>query len=431
MQHGASILNATIVSPSNDAILVSDYASDGNTSFGQSQFSLGNGCFQKICFHEVRLRYVREPCEGEFPRAIQLTLTIMPIVRLSGTVIGSKDPGRSTRAKLLFLLYNAGWDIYNSNGDQQITLSNIEKKIKESDAFVFTPGASLEDMFKAISVFVGYQTLDRYLQGKPTVILNSDGSWDPLFDLLTRLRELGTVKQDFREFLLSASKPSKVIKRLGLAMQGQFPDPNREIACVTEIPKADTPSPESLIGSVCVFCSATLEDPSYIADGEELGRRLAESHFGCVSGAGKSGIMGAVVRGSVQAGGWTAGSNVPHIIELEGLPDGLSCFWLRQDIYTRMEVMIENSTSFVIFPGGAGTVQELFALMIFKHQGSELMNGKKVVIFNRPDEDGVGFWDALLPLMESVCEPGDYDVATSLDEVMGILQEHAGEAQPV
>lgn len=377
------------------------------------------------------MRYDERRSEGEVSRTFQSLSLQMPIVRLSGTVIGSDDPGRSVRAKLLFMLYNAGWDIYNLNGDQQITLSNIEKKISESDAFVFTPGASLEDMFKAISIFVGYQTLDKNLQGKPTVILNNDESWDSLFNLLGRMKELGTVKQDFRDFLLSASKPAKVIKRLQLAMQGAFPDPGRDIACNTEIPTADTPPPSDLVGRVCVFCSATLEDPAYISDGEELGRRLAENKFGCVSGAGKSGIMGAVVRGSVGAGGWTAGSNVPHIIELEGLPDGLSRFWLRHDIYTRMEVMIENSTSFVICPGGAGTVQELFALMIFKHQGNELMKGKKVVIFNRPDENGLGFWDALLPLMESKCGPEDYEVATSLDEVMGLLKETAGEVQPV
>jgi hypothetical protein len=45
-----------------------------------------------------------------------------------------------------------------------------------------------------------------------------------------------------------------------------------------------------------------------------------------------------------------------------------------------------------------------------------------VVIFNRPDENGNGFWDKLIPLMESMCKPDDYQVATSLDEVMGILQ---------
>lgn len=351
----------------------------------------------------------------------------MPFVRLSGTVLEAEDEGRSTRAKLLFLLYNAGWDIFNSNGSQKITLANIEEKIVESDAFVFTPAASLEDMFHATSVFVGYQTLDEHLLGKPTVILNDDFSWDPLFQLFGKLREQGTVKQDYRDFLLSASTPEKVIKRLQSAAKQGLPGAGREVASQSEMPKADTPAPEDLRGNVCVFCSASLEDPSYIADGEELGRRLAEGSFGCVSGAGRTGIMGAVVRGSVGAGGWTAGSNVPHIIELEGLPEGLSCFWLRDDIYTRMEVMIENSDAFVIFPGGAGTVQELFALMLFKQKGSELMLGKKVVIFNRPDENGQGFWDSLLPLMKTLCDPEHYEVSTSLDEVMNVLNGSLGQ----
>ena len=350
----------------------------------------------------------------------------MPFVRLSGTVLGSEDAGRSTRAKLLFLLYNAGWDIYNSNGDQQITLANIEKKIIESDAFVFTPGATLEDMFKALSIFVGYQTLDKHLAGKPTVILNSDFSWDPVFQVIARLRELGTVKQDYRDYLLSASTPEKVIKRLHLATKKGLPEVDRAPIGETIITDDGIPPPDDLRGSVCVFCSATLEDPAYISDGEELGRRLAANNFGCISGAGKSGIMGAVVRGSVEAGGWTAGSNVPHIIALEGLPDGLSRFWLRDDIYTRMEVMIENSNAFIIFPGGAGTVQELFALMIFKQQGHDLMAGKPVIIFNRPDKSGVGFWDTLIPLMESMCGPEDYLVATSLDEIDTILDEKVG-----
>ena len=111
----------------------------------------------------------------------------MPKVRLAGTVRGEKDPNREVRARLLYSLFSKGWDIYNSNGDQRISLSNIEKKIIESDAFVFTPGATLEDLFKAVSVFVGYQTLDVNLSGKATVLLNSDGSWNRLFALLTHL----------------------------------------------------------------------------------------------------------------------------------------------------------------------------------------------------------------------------------------------------
>ena len=342
----------------------------------------------------------------------------MPKVRLSGTVHGTDDPGRAVRAKLLYLLFNAGWDIYNSNGDQRITLSNIEKKIIESEAFVFTPGATLEDMFKAISIFVGYQTIDRNLAGKPTVILNSDLSWDPFFAVLDHLNKMGTIKQDHRDFLLTADGPETVLETLEMVRLKGLPDAGREKIGESKSTSFEEPVPDDYIGNVCVFCSATLEEPSYLADGRSLGRQLAENNIGCVSGAGRSGIMGAVVEGSVGAGGWTAGSNVPHIIELEGLPDGLSSFWLRPDIYTRMEVMIENSDAFVIFPGGAGTVQELLALMIFKHQKNPLMAGKPVVLFNRLNPQGVRFWAPLIELLNGLCRPGDFVVAENLDEIL-------------
>jgi uncharacterized protein (TIGR00730 family) len=342
----------------------------------------------------------------------------MPKIRLSGTVLGADDPSRTSRARLLYLLFAAGWDIYNSNGDQRITLSNIEKKIVESDAFVFTPGATLEDMFKAISIFVGYQTLDRNLAGKPTIILNEDASWNPFFAVLAHLQRMGTVKQDYRDFLLTAESPEAVLEMLDRAKAQGAPDAGRHKIGESCVEIRDVPVPDDYVGNACVFCSASLEDPHYLADGEALGRMLAESRIGCVSGAGRSGIMGAVVKGSVDAGGWAAGSNVPHIIELEGLPDGLSSFWLRPDIYTRMEVMIENSDAFVIFPGGAGTVQELLALMIFKHQKHSSMEGKPVVIFNRRDHLGVPFWDPLIDLLSDLCQPGDFVVANELEDIL-------------
>lgn len=346
----------------------------------------------------------------------------MPKIRLSGTVLGADDPNRVARARLLYLLFAKGWDIYNSNGDQRITLSNIEKKIVESDAFVFTPGATLEDMFKAISIFVGFQTLDRNLTGKPTIILNEDASWNPFFAVLAHLRKLGTVRQDYTNFLLTVDSPEGVLDALERVKSQGFPDAGRHKIEEAEPVIANTPIPDDYVGSACVFCSATLEDPHYLADGELIGRVLAENKIGCVSGAGRSGIMGAVVKGSVQAGGWTGGSNVPHIIQLEGLPDGLSSFWLRPDIYTRMEVMIENSNAFIIFPGGAGTVQELLALMIFKHQKNPLMEGKPVVIYNRRNHIGLQFWDPLIDLLSDMCVPGDFVVARELDDILPAIK---------
>lgn len=342
----------------------------------------------------------------------------MPKIRLSGTVLGADDPNRAARAKLLYLLFAKGWDIYNSNGDQRITLSNIEKKIVESDAFVFTPGATLEDMFKAISIFVGFQTLDKNLAGKPTVILNEDRSWDAFFKLLAHLRRVGTVKQDYAEFLLMADSAEDVLAALDQVKSRGVPDPGRHKSQSASAPVTETPVPADYVGNVCVFCSASIEEPNYLTEGEELGRLLAENRIGCVSGAGRSGIMGAVVKGSVEAGGWAAGSNVPHIIELEGLPEGLSAFWPRPDIYTRMEVMIENSDAFVIMPGGAGTVQEMLALMIFKHQRNPLMEGKPVVVFNRHCGGGGQFWDPLIDLLSDLCDPGDFIVAREMEDIL-------------
>ncbi len=347
----------------------------------------------------------------------------MPKVRLAGTVRGEKDPNREVRARLLYSLFSKGWDIYNSNGDQRISLSNIERKIIESDAFVFTPGATLEDMFKAVSIFVGYQTLDLNLTGKPTILLNSDGSWDRLLALLKHLRGLGTVKQNYEDYLLLAESPESVIKQLETARRDGVPLVGREGGCTQSMDSFETPLPADHEGNVCVFCSASIEDPAYLTDGYEFGKQLAENHLGCVSGAGNSGIMGEVVRGSVDAGGWTGGSNVPHIIELEGLPVGLSSFWLKPDIYTRMEVMIQKSDAFVIFPGGSGTVQEMLALMIFKHQAHRSMVGKPVIIFNRKDANGQSFWTPLIELLGIWCYDGEFVVVDEFIDLIATVKQ--------
>jgi uncharacterized protein (TIGR00730 family) len=350
----------------------------------------------------------------------------MPKVRLAGTVRGEMDPNRETRARLLYELFSRGWDIYNSNGDQQISLSNIERKIIEADAFVFTPGATLEDLFKAVSIFVGYQTLDRNLENKPTVLLDSDGSWTPLYGLLQHLNAMGTVRQDPRQYLLPADNVRHVFELLQNARKEGTPDPGRVLDGDVAGPSFETPLPEGHQGNVCVFCSASIEKREYLQEGYDLGRELALNSFGCVSGAGKAGIMGEVVRGSVEAGGWTGGSNVPHIIELEGLPDGLSSFWLKPDIYTRMGIMIERSDAFVIFPGGAGTVQEMLALMIFKHQGKRGMEGKPVIVYDKLDESGIRFWTPLIDLLGNWCGEGEFAVVGELSAIVPKIREMMG-----
>ncbi|MFK7849623.1 MAG: LOG family protein [Akkermansiaceae bacterium] len=343
-------------------------------------------------------------------------------VRLAGMIRGENDPSRQSRAQLLQLLFSQGWDILNSNGDQRISLSNIEEKIIKADAFVFTPEPSLEDLFKAVSIFVGYQTIDENLSDKPTVLLNDDGSWDAFYKLLHHLVSMGTISQNPDEYLFQAKEEESVIDLLNQADAKGLPDVGREHSGDDPVESFETPLPGNHQGNICVFCSATIKKEDYLQDGYDFGKLIAENHFGCVSGAGKSGIMGTVVKGAVEAGGWTGGSNVPHIIEIEGLPEGLSSFWLKPDIYTRMEIMIERSDAFVIFPGGAGTVQEMLALMIFKHARDKGLPDKPVIVFDRMDSSGQRFWTPLIDLLEDWCDDGEFTVVNELEEILPTIK---------
>ena len=89
-----------------------------------------------------------------------------------------------------------------------------------------------------------------------------------------------------------------------------------------------------------------------------------------------------------------------------------------------MEVMIERSDAFIIFPGGAGTVQELLALLIFKQSGNPLMAGKPIVLFNRIDKKlQVPFWGKLVTLLNNLANKELFTVVTDLEEIIPTLDQ--------
>lgn len=348
-------------------------------------------------------------------------------VRLSGSVAGTEDINRHIRAQMLYTLFASGWDIHNTNGTRNVSLQNIENEIIKADAFLFMPGASLQDIFQAISVFVGYQTLDKHLHNKPTVILNTDHSWDGFFSLLNDLQELGTIKQNYRDFILETNVPNIALNTIHNGHDvTTIVNTENTFTLKKAVDGLESTRPDNLQLNVCVFCSASIEAQGYLDEGYRLGKLLAENNMGCVSGAGKSGVMGAVVKGCIEANGWAAGSNIPHIINIEGLPEGLSEFWLREDIYTRMEVMIENSNAFVIFPGGSGTVQELLALLLLQQENHPLMQNKTIILYNkRVDQKDRGFWDNLIELLPGLTTPEAYHIVDSITDVLTLLKRHS------
>ena len=111
--------------------------------------------------------------------------------------------------------------------------------------------------------------------------------------------------------------------------------------------------------AVTVFGSARAAegDPVY-EQARELGRLLAEAGLTVITGGGP-GIMAAANRGAFEAGGFSVGCNIelPHEQWLNPWVDlGVEFRYF----FVRKTMFVKYAEGFVIFPGGFGTLDELF-----------------------------------------------------------------------
>src|SRR5689334_23394054 len=111
--------------------------------------------------------------------------------------------------------------------------------------------------------------------------------------------------------------------------------------------------------AITVFGSARIHgDSQEYAQAREVGRLLAEAGFAVVTGGGP-GVMEAANRGAREGGGLSVGFNIqlPHEQRSNPYLDiGLTF----NHFYARKTMFVKAAEGFVIFPGGFGTLDELF-----------------------------------------------------------------------
>ncbi|MFL5924428.1 MAG: TIGR00730 family Rossman fold protein [Gaiellaceae bacterium] len=175
--------------------------------------------------------------------------------------------------------------------------------------------------------------------------------------------------------------------------------------------------------AISVFGSARVneDDPVY-AEAREVGRRIAEAGFAVITGGGP-GVMEAANRGARDAGGVSVGFNIelPHEQHENRYLDISYTF---DHFYARKTMFVKAAEGFVIFPGGFGTLDELFESLTLIQTGKVLHF--PVVLFDE------GYWAPLLGwirdrlLTDGMISPEDLEllmVTNDGDEAVRILVE--------
>jgi len=165
--------------------------------------------------------------------------------------------------------------------------------------------------------------------------------------------------------------------------------------------------------AVTVFGSARTppEDPQYHA-AVEVGRLLAQREFAVITGAGP-GIMEAANKGARLGGGRSIGCNIELPFEQGSNPyiDTLVHF---RYFFVRKTMFIKYSAAFVIFPGGFGTLDEMFEAVTLIQTGK--ISQFPVILFGRHYWAGLFRWLQTKVVAEKKISPGDVDLMVLTDD---------------
>jgi uncharacterized protein (TIGR00730 family) len=176
--------------------------------------------------------------------------------------------------------------------------------------------------------------------------------------------------------------------------------------------------------AVTVFGSArTPPGTTYYEMARGIGAAIAELGFTVVTGGGP-GIMEAANRGAHEAGGRSIGINIELPFEQHLNPYVDRSVTMRY-FFTRKTILVKYSYAFVVLPGGAGTLDEMFETMTLIQTG-KIRNFPIILM-------GKDYWQPLMDFVYHMAEagtisPGDPELIFFTDDIADAtahLQRHA------
>ena len=164
----------------------------------------------------------------------------------------------------------------------------------------------------------------------------------------------------------------------------------------------------------------------------DVGRICAEQGIGTITGAGMSGLMGEVVRGTLSVPGGQAIGVIPQFMVDRGWANPLMTeLHITDTMHSRKQMLADLGCGAIALPGGLGTLDELMDLLTHCQLG---LYSNPVVILNID-----GFYDHLLAqlahadtcsMMRHMNLPGDlWLVATTPEQAVKLILEHGADTR--
>ena len=156
--------------------------------------------------------------------------------------------------------------------------------------------------------------------------------------------------------------------------------------------------------NISVFCGASLpRNQQYTAAATLLGKLLAKRGHSLLYGGSNLGIMGAVSSASLENGGCVVGVIPSFFSEEIILSQPVTQLVRVASMAERKEYLIANSDAFIALPGGIGTIDEIFEVLVANQLG--LIN-KPMGLLNTN-----GFFLPMIEMLKNMEHEGFYDLS--------------------
>lgn len=153
------------------------------------------------------------------------------------------------------------------------------------------------------------------------------------------------------------------------------------------------------MASITVYCgSAEPDNKELLQAARDLGFAVAAAGVSAVTGAGRTGLMGAFADAVLQAGGFIKGIIPEFMVRRGWQHTGLSELKVVDSMHIRKLAMSEDATGVIAMPGGVGTLEELAEIITWRQLG--LFKGN-IVIYNACD-----YFTPLLSFFDRCVEEG-------------------------